>query len=204
MAKYLKRGILCLMAFLSLFVLFTSFYNVELSIFDDINFIKNGYSNGFGGDPLRFIVLNVTPRGIWFVNFGIHSLIENGGWIIVRAMRFETRFAAFIYLALFYLEFFGALALCGLAVMVLIKGDNGIFSKIIMFGSLAIIFLYFGQVFFWFWRPIRGEFFEKINVFFKASFGWARMSKLPIVLFVLNAILCAGYFFVSKRLPSEE
>ena len=54
--------------------------------------------------------------------------------------------------------------------IVLIKGDNGIFSKIIMFGSLAIIFLYAGQVFVWFWQPIRGEFLEKINIFFNANF----------------------------------
>ena len=208
MAKYLKRGILCLMAFLSLFVLFTSFY-INLSdrgIFYEVDRIKRLYDDGWGVNVLIRIIHygDITPRGVWFVNFGIRSLISDGIKFFMQIFVFETSFMAFLYLALFYLEFFGALAICGLAVMVLIKGDNGIFSKIIMFGSLAIIFLYAGQVFVWFWQPIRGEFLEKINRFFTDTYGWSRMSKLPIVLFALNAILCAGYFFISKRLPSEE
>lgn len=203
MVKYLKRGILCLMAFLSLFVLFTSFYRQAPTFFDECSFSReHPFCSVFDDSVIAFF----CPRGVWFITGGIDALSHSPISYFIRL--FKTDFMNFIYLALFYLEFFGALAICGLAVMVLIKGDNGIFSKIIMFGSLAIIFLYAGQVFVYCWNPVHWSskmpFFEKLSRFFNDPHGWAGMSKLPIVLFVLNAILCAGYFFMGKMMPEAE
>ena len=72
MAKYLKRGILCLMAFLSLFVLFTSFCgDVDRDIFEQLEFVKNRY-----GSSWKSVLLTRRgwARGIWFIIAGYDNL----------------------------------------------------------------------------------------------------------------------------------
>lgn len=201
MAKYLKRGILCLMAFLSLCVLFTCFFKTDILFIDEF---KHVIQLG-GWDRLQFYIYHRLPRGIWVVLGGF----DTGG---VYSIYFKTGFMQVLYWALTCIEFLGAIGLCGLSVFVLIKGDNGIFSKIIMFGSLAIILLYFGQVLlYWlqnvkrspFWQsPNHNRISEKIEFFFETIRQY--MSQQSFIILLFNGILAVGYFFMGKMMPETE
>ncbi|MBQ3571207.1 MAG: hypothetical protein IJA15_00085 [Clostridia bacterium] len=190
MTKYLKRGILCAMALLSLIVLFAPFYKSIHSAFYFLGDLEH----------LDFYLSSTGDRGIFYILAGFDS---------ARYFGFESEVLGFINHSIFWIELIAGLGLCALSVIVFIKGDNGLFSKIIIFASIAITFVYFSQVVIrcfnssrYFFDRTNLSFFKKIRWFLTQQ--WKAMSKSSLILFITNVALGICYFFTEKNMPSEE
>ncbi|MBQ3571208.1 MAG: hypothetical protein IJA15_00090 [Clostridia bacterium] len=198
MATYLKRGILCAMALLSLLALFAPFYAGMENFFEEYERI------GFSFSEREFCIDILMRR-----SFNMYRTMSvRGIWLLLGGLRacnrvYRNDFFPVVSLVLTYIHTIGTIGILGLSIWVLIKGDNGLFSKIIIIGSIAMIFMYFCQVImhFYLFRSYRNfmedwNIIEKIRYFFINTFQ--RTSTSSLWLLILSAGLGVGYMITEK------
>ena len=210
MAKYLKRGILCLMAFVALITIFSRFLSEGHTFIWIVDFLikRRGLTLWeilFDGDWI-WRDYGVVERGFFYI------LAEFDAASTRLIYPFENSFMYYVFVILSWLELLGGLGLCVLAVKNLLSGD-GVLGKILVFGALAIAGVYFIQGFVYhiagyrtlldaIYMPASSGGINKFGLFrqyFHNNFSFNFC--LPLI---INGILAVGYFFMGKMMPEAE
>ncbi|MBQ3571206.1 MAG: hypothetical protein IJA15_00080 [Clostridia bacterium] len=212
MAKYLKRGILCLMAFVALITIFSRFLSEGRTFIEIADFLieRRGFTLWkilFDNDQIWFYYAR-PERGFFYILAGFDRSVD-----IRMIYPFEGSFMYCVFVILSWLELLGGLGLCVLAVKNLLSGD-GVLGKILVFGALAIAGVYFIQGFVYhiaFYRSLLESYiymqgnsgdinkFDLFRQYFHNNFSFNFC--LPLI---INGILAVGYFFMEKMMPEAE